>query len=583
MSPDTSERLDVLCPAPHWISARDSSPEPPLPEHRDAYRLEVCDGAVTSVRSAQPPGRYYADATMDQLRHLFGDAIPDLVIVDWPDIDTRGVMLDVSRKKAPTLETLELMITRLAAMKINHVELYLEAMFAHPGHESVWKDRCAYSAADVEQLHRHATRHHVELLGQQNSLGHMEHWLADPRFAHLAVLPGGYTAPGSSGDSGHEPPACLDPSNPESFDLAAELVSNVALAFECPRVHVGLDEPIDMNTAVWDAIFDVPGAEAPWAGVDNGDFCVPLPPERRVQYMDWVRRLRVLSALDGREMLMWADVMAPHPELIDQLPDGVTLVEWGYEASHPFDARCGRIAAAGRPFWVAPGTSGWSSISGRIPNMVANVRASVEAAATHGAAGMLVTSWGTHPDAINWPGFLAGAAASWNRSHGPQLAASLDLAVGAEPDSGLGEAWCSIGTVHDLVSPSTPESGTISELFRSSGMAGIGLALGGMTDAMLCEVDAELERALGVIRAANGAAPDFELIRAELDWSTRCLRWGVGMARHRLSWPTAPAVAWLREEHNHLVTEHERIWTARNRPCGLADVTAELVGLLGGV
>jgi len=564
----------ALCPAPRWCSARDAGGEPELPDHRDGYRLEVRGGEAL-IDAAHEPGRYYAARTMDQLRRANPDGVDDLVIVDWPDLPNRGVMLDASRNKVPTAETLELMIERLAALKINHVELYLEATFAHPGHEDVWGDRCPYTVADVARLRARAATHHVELIGQQNSLGHMEHWLAAERLAHLAVLPGGYQAPGTSGDAGHEPAACLDPANPESFELVAELVINMAEAFGGRRVHVGLDEPIDMNPAVWDAIFEVPGAEPPWAEVDNGSFCVPLPPAARAQYVDWIRRLRALPALDGRDMLMWADVMAPHPELLADLPPGVTLVEWGYEADHAFDARCGRIAAAGRPFWVAPGTSG------RIANMVANIAGAARAAADHDGEGMLVTAWGVNPDAVNWPGFATAAAQSWNRAVEPDLAAVLDLAVAQ--GHGLGDVWREIGTVDDLITPGPPETGAVSELFRTSGMAGIGLALGGMTDDMLTAADDVLANALDGLASATGDALDFELLRSELAWSTRCLRWGIGMARHRLTWPTAPPVEWLRTEHGALVDEHRHLWSARNRMGGLEAVNAQLAGTLGGI
>ena len=51
-------------------------------------------------------------------------------------------------------------------------------------------------------------------------------------------------------------------------------------------MHVGLDEP-------WE-----------------------LPPERAGDYLDWVVALRALPELDGREMLVWGDILANHPDLV---------------------------------------------------------------------------------------------------------------------------------------------------------------------------------------------------------------------------------------------------------------------------
>jgi hypothetical protein len=564
------------CPPPRWDSLVDDGEPPDLPDHEEAYRIDVGPGGV-EVRAATEVARYRAATTVAQLERL-GELGAGRTIVDWPEFDWRGVTLDVSRGRVPTVAELELTLERLAGLKVNHVELYLEATFAHPGHAAVCEPHGAYRADEVERLVAHARTHHVELIGLQASLGHLEHFLAHPEHAHLAALPGGYVTPDGSG---HEPPACLDPRSDEAFALAAELVTDVAEAFDQPRVHVGLDEPIDLNPAVWDAIFDVPGAPVPWADVDGGAFCIPLPPDRVADYAAWVRRLRSLPALRDREVLMWADVVAAQPELLDLLPEGVTLVEWGYEADHPFDARVGRIRAAGRPCWVAAGTSGWSSISGRLTNVEGNVRAAVDAARRHGATGVLVTSWEVLPSVSDWPGFVLGAATAWNPDRPVELAASLDLTVAG--GEGLGAVWVRLGRVHDHVVPGTPETGAVSELFRSGGMAVVGLVLRGMEAGVLDAVVADLDLAAADLARATTDAPDGEVLRAELWWVHDALRWGVAAARHCLDWDEPiGGREWLAAEHDRLVVEHERLWRCRNRQDGYDRVASALAATRGG-
>ncbi len=562
----------ALVPQPRWCSWLDAGPPPDPPAHRDAFVLRV-DGGAATIEATAPSGHAYAEYLAAQLTRLHPAGIPDLVVVDWPDLDVRGVMLDCSRHRVLTVETLEAWFAVMGELRVNHVELYLETTLAHHGHEDVWGPRGGYSFDDVARLRLAAAQHHIELIGQQNALGHLEGWLATPRFAGLAALPGGYTTPDGAA---HEPPATVEPTNPDAWALVAELVTNMAAAFDASPVHVGLDEPIDLNPAVWDAIFDVPGAPIPWASVDNGSFCVPLPPERLDQYADWIQRLRALPALDGREMVMWADVVAPHPELLDRIPDDVTLVEWGYEADHAFDARCARIAQAGRRFWVAPGTSGWSAIGGRLANMRANVDAALEAAAAHGAAGLLMTSWGANPSISDWPGYVWAAAGAWNRDRRPHLDAALDLAVIGSPDPGLGEVWTRLGTVSDLIEPTIPEASSVSEMFRSGGMAGIGLALMGMTVEQLDAVDAALREAAQLL--ANVAA---SVERDELAWVGDALRWGSAAARRRLEWSGALDATALREAHRRLCDEHRRLWDVRNRPEGYDSVARELAATAG--
>ena len=566
--------MNGLCPQPAWTSWTGDGAPPTLPDHPEAYRL-VRRAGRTEVESHSEVGDYRARSTLSQIERLeqLGHPVPDeFEVVDWPALDHRGVMLDVARGRVPTVATLEDLVERLAAMKVNHVELYLEATFDHPGHEEVCRPRDPYTVEDVRRLAEHARRHHVELVAQQNSLGHMEHWLAHPDFAGLAALPGGYRTPDGLG---HEPPACLDPSLPGSWDLVAELVTNAADAFVAPRLHVGLDEPIDLSPGVWDAIFDVPGAVAPWKQVDDGAFCVPLPDDRKAQYLEWVRRLRSLPALDGVEMMMWADVVAPHPELLPDLPAGVTLVEWGYEADHPFAVRCGRLAAAGVPFWVAPGTSGWTSVSGRWSVMTANVAAAADAAVALGAQGLLVTSWLALPPVSDWPGFVWAAGLAWNPSRPPVLAEALDLL--ADGTAGLGQAWQLLGEVHDLVQPQPPEAGAVSEMFRTSGNAGVGLALGGMTQDMLDRVDESLAGAGRLLDAATPTSPAAALFVDELRWVADALRWGASATRWRLGWPGAPSGPLpLLEELDRLTAEESRLWHLRHRPAGHEQMASEL-------
>jgi hypothetical protein len=560
------------------VAGRDSKLVPIGSLGPEGYRLRI-DGDIVHIESSTAAGRRHAAATLAQVRRLAPDDVVD--IVDWPAIAVRGVMLDVSRDKVPTVDTLEALVVRLAGLKVNLLELYLEHTFAHPGHETVWRDASPYTADDIARLRRHATAHGIELVGLQAALGHLERWLQHPPYAALAAMPGGYRSP----DGGHEPAACVDPARPGAFELVAEMVDNVARTFDAPRVHLGLDEPLDLSPGVWDAIFDVPGVEVPWAHVDNGAFCVPLPSDRRRQYVEWVQRLAALDALRDREVWMWADVMAPHPELMHELPEGMGLVEWGYEANHPFDARLGRIAAADRPRWVAPGTSSWSSLTGRSTNMLGNVRSAVDAAVRHGATGVLMCDWGNEGHfqylPISWPGFVAAAAMSWNPTDRLDVGAAVDRWIALDGNAGglpgLGTITVQLGAVADVIRPSPPEAGTLGALLSSPEAAGL-LTTFGATAEMFAAADADLDRLDALLDAAaeRAGAPDALLWRDELRTTIGWARLGLGWAGHHLGPGDDARAAHLVAEGARLVEEHRRLWLARNRPGGLEDSAAKL-------
>lgn len=93
----------------------------------------------------------------------------------------------------------------------------------------------------------------------------------------------------------------------------------------------------------------------------------------------------------GRVMMFWADILQGFDdEALLQVPPDVLAMEWGYEDDHPFFENCQRLADAGIPFYVCPGTSSWNSFMGRTANCIENIRNACSAAQRLSAQGLLV-------------------------------------------------------------------------------------------------------------------------------------------------------------------------------------------------
>src|SRR5437764_1199334 len=173
------------------------------------YRLVVTPQAV-ELTAADDAGAFYGRATLTQLRRVTGDSeLPCCAIEDWPDLSVRGVMLDVSRDKVPTMQTLEDLIDRLASWKVNQVQLYMEHTFAYSGHQEVWADASPFTAAEIRHLDAFCRERHVELVPNQNCLGHMGRWLKHDRYRRLALFPDGWTERGR-----WRAPTTIDPATP---------------------------------------------------------------------------------------------------------------------------------------------------------------------------------------------------------------------------------------------------------------------------------------------------------------------------------------------------------------------------------
>jgi hexosaminidase len=528
--------------------------DPALPDQ--GYELQIGQSGV-SLAGADEAGLFYGEATLAQLARLHDGALPAGRVQDDPDLPVRGVMLDISRDKVPTMDSLRSRIDRLASLKVNQIQLYSEHTFAYRDHREVHASASPLDAEEIRELDAFCRARHVELVPNQNCLGHMNRWLSHGRYRSLAIAPDGFV----DAHGMRRPPMTMEPTNPASLELVSGLLAELLPLFSSRRVHVGLDE-------AWE-----------------------LPPNRMGDYLAWVATLRALPELDGREMLIWGDMVAGHPDAIASLPDGVTVCEWGYEDSHPFDERGAALAASGVPFWVAPGTSSWMSILGRVTNARGDCRAAAAAALAHGASGFLNTDWGDLGHLQQWvvsePALAYGAAVSWC------LAANADIDLGAalstqvfrDPTGALAEAVLSLGDAHRLVSPQFPNMSTlVMNLYYPQLPVGRALSTG-LTAGELDAVDSCLEAARRAAGAAEPERDDATLLVDEVLFSIDLVSLLIRDARARLlgngtlgSIPAAER-ARLGRELDVLTDRYGALWLRRNRPGGLDDSISWLQNL----
>lgn len=534
------------------LSSRIESGLPP-----QGYRISI-DGEGARVAAADAAGLHYARQTLQQLEEIHGGELPSGRIEDHPDQLLRGVMLDISRDKVPTLATLKAQIDRLASWKINHVQLYMEHSFAYPGHEEVSEGSSPLTGAEISELDQFCRERFVELAPNQNCLGHMERWLKHERYVGMAI-----SSAGSTNSIGvPRPPMTLDPADPRSFALIAGLLRDLLPCFSSRRVHVGLDE-------TWE-----------------------LPGKRLTELVEWVDRLRRLPVMAGRELLVWGDMFATRPDLLAALPPGVTLCEWGYEADHPFDERARDLADRGIPFWIAPGTSSWLSIVGRVDNGLGNCLSAAEAALKHGAAGFLITDWGDNghlqQPAFSDPALAYGAGLSWylEGNRDLDLARILDLHCYRDSADLFGTAIIDLGRAYSLVEPQPSNMSALTiPLYYPQFRIGAGLTEG-LTQNDLNRVREVLDRCARSITSARIQRSDGEALIAEAVWSVELMSMLVEDASLRLGGDgTLSSVGPADRERlaglcRDLLEQYDALWRRRNRPGGLLDSRAWLERLL---
>lgn len=358
------------------------------------YRLEITPSSFR-IFFSDWAGRWNGFQTLRQLVAPGHGRVPLCRIEDSPDLAVRGVLLDISRNRVPTMGTLFRLVEQLSRIKINHLQLYTEHTFAYQRHREVWQGASPLTAEEVRTLDRYCSDRGIELVPNQNSVGHMERWLRHPQYRHLAESPQGFEDPwGIYREHGSSLSPAVESTRTFLGGLYDELLPN----FESTTLNVGGDEPWEL------------------CGGRSRDLCAERGKGR--VYLDFLTDIHRLLTERNVRMMFFGDIITQYPELIPEIPRDAIVVDWGYESDHPFDHEARLFEEAGIDYLVCAGTSSWNSFGGRWTNARENIRNAARAATAHGALGLIVSDWGDNGHLqqlpISYPGFSFAAAVSWN-------------------------------------------------------------------------------------------------------------------------------------------------------------------------
>ncbi len=373
------------------------------------YALRVAPDAV-ELRGASATGVLHGIQTLTQLAMLAGRQWPGLEIEDAPDFAARGVSYDVSRGRVPTLATLEELVDRLALLKVNQLQLYVEHTFAFAFDPAISAGCSPLTPDEIRELDAYCVQRRIELVPSLASCGHMGRILSLPQYRHLAEI---------SPERGWQEMTwrervrglTLDVTNPESRTLLRHLYDEYLPLFSSRRVNVCCDETYDLGKGRGKSRADQIGV----AGL-------------LLEHVGW---LRELCGRHDKQIMVWGDMLRKHPELLARLPSDVIVLNWGYEANEDYNST-GLFRAAGLTTYVCPGSSTWNRFVNDIDTAEINIRGHAVAGRRLGAVGLLSTDWGDDghaaPPAAAWHPLALGAALAWN-ADGP-ASKDFDAAFG---------------------------------------------------------------------------------------------------------------------------------------------------------
>jgi hexosaminidase len=533
---------------------------PPLQIVRDktitnpeAYRIIITPNGI-EVWAGADAGAYYALQTLRDMIKIYDRILPACRIEDEPDFRRRGVYLDCSRGKVPSLHTLKELVAWLAHWKINELQLYIENVFTFKHHPEIGKGYSPLTPEEILDLQDFCRKHHVRLVGSLASFGHIEKILTLPQYRHLGEMQGF-----------HHASSTLCPLDPGSIKLMTELYNEFLPLFDADNFNVCCDE-------TWELGKGRSKRRAEQIGVGR-------------IYLDFLLKIYHLCRRHEKRMNVWADILLKYPELLEKLPRDIVLLNWEYEQDGKNIARTKEIAEAGMTFMVCPGTSSWQTHGSRLPNSMGNVTNFAKYGRKYKAEGLLNTDWGDfgHRNllGVSLHGFAHGAAHAWNGKavDNDKFTNNFCFHVFGQKTSHMAEALRLLGNTyitcgktlpnksllyHALVEPLLPDKIDPQSPIELMTTDGLKQVLADLSEAKLWpkpdKILSEFER-LALKELALAARMDCLASRRALIGKT--LRSGKSVRTTKLKK--------LGEQMHELSEDFKELWLLRNKPSRLRD------------
>lgn len=341
---------------------------------KDKIRVEACSqqGLFYGSQSLKQLIRYHY-LTQNNLD------IPAYTIIDYPNVEYRGWMDDISRGPIPTTEFIKEEIRRLSEYKFNYFNLYTEHLFKLDEYPDI-APTDGLTAEEIKEISDFAKDYHIEFIGNQQCFAHAEKTLDNPFY-----------------DDIKDTRFNFNPGKEETYVFLGELLSETAQAYESRYFNINCDETESLGNGKAKSFVDSVGSET--------------------AYCQHINKVYDILQQYDKDVMMWGDIIAKNPEMIKQLPDDIQFIVWSYGGRDSFDEMIEPFEKSGHTFWVAPGASCWASCFPYIDNYTKNIANFARDAHRHGAKGVMNTAWDDYGESMfnaTWHAMIWCAETSWN-------------------------------------------------------------------------------------------------------------------------------------------------------------------------
>ena len=333
--------------------------------------------------------------TLRQLIRQNGAVLPVLQIEDAPAYRIRGYYLDATRGRVPTLAWLKQWADKLCLYKYNQLQLYIEHTFAFDDMSETWRGSSPLTPADILEFDQYCANLGIELVPSVSTFGHQYVAMRTQELRELGEFPEDADRPFSFIERMRH--HTLNVADDRAFAFSTQLVDSYLQLFRTKRFNICADETFDLGKGQ-------SKQEAQRVGVAT-------------LYATYVGKLCEHLSQQGHEPMFWGDIAIEMPEILETLPNNVTLLNWQYDPEAT-DEKIQLVAKAGAKQIVCPAVWGWNALLPRIDDAWNNIARIARYGIDCGAEGMLVTDWGdfghVNDPHMAVPGMIFGAQYAWN-------------------------------------------------------------------------------------------------------------------------------------------------------------------------
>ena len=171
---DSQDWMLCISPAKTQLAAIRSAVTA-VPSQNESYALSVTSKCAV-VRARSEAGLIWGEQALRQLvrANMAGRTLPGLSITDWPSLRYRGFQDDMTRGESSTLQFLKKEVSMGSLLKMNFWTYYMENQYVFTKHPTIGPKGGSMTHEELKALADYAGRYGVDIVGNQQSLGHME-------------------------------------------------------------------------------------------------------------------------------------------------------------------------------------------------------------------------------------------------------------------------------------------------------------------------------------------------------------------------------------------------------------------------